>query len=172
MSPTYENIEELAQVLTENPDLARVNALNKIAHNQDSKGVSAKTDTSPLPKRVKTHPEQDFQNMIIDLAYKTGWRIHAERHGKTSRTYVNKEGAEKEVWVTPIQGDPGFPDIFLAKQEGGYNVARIVVFEAKIHPNKPTQEQIIWIEMLKDAGIEARIIYPEDWDYIVKVLSK
>lgn len=50
----------------------------------------------------------------------------------------------------------GFPDLFLPCVRGIY--AGLFV-ELKIKPNKPTPDQIIWIEYLNQAGYLAKVCY-------------
>jgi len=108
------------------------------------------------PKQPQAHPERDLQDRIIGLAYFTGWKPHAERHAWTKKGYR-----------TPIQGDAGFPDIVLIR--GG----EIIFWECKVHPKKPTPAQQLWIDLLALVpGVISRVVYDEDWEYIVETLTE
>ena len=49
-------------------------------------------------------PEAELQERVIELACLFGWLVHAERPARSQKG-----------WRTPIQGDPGFPDLVLAR---------------------------------------------------------
>ena len=148
MSPTFENVEQLAQALKDNKDLAKVNVPLKI--NTELKSDSVK------PKRVVHHTERDFQQAIIETAKLTGWAIHAERPAWTKKGYR-----------TPIQGDAGFVDLVLTRD------GKLIFWEVKVRPNEPTTHQQLWIDALAQVpGVMSDVVYlPEDWDYIVHILT-
>jgi hypothetical protein len=49
--------------------------------------------------------ERDFQRAVVELARLMGWRVHHTRPALTQRGR----------WLTPIQGDAGFPDLVLCR---------------------------------------------------------
>jgi hypothetical protein len=101
--------------------------------------------------------ERDFQRAVIDLARLTGWRVHHTRPALTRRGR----------WLTPIQGDAGFPDLVLCR--GG----RVIFAELKRVGGKPTAEQQAWLEALQAcAGVECYLWTPDDWDAIEAILTR
>lgn len=90
--------------------------------------------------------ERDYESTIIDAARIGGWRIHTERPA------LSVKG-----WRTPIRGDTGWPDLFLAHPTRG-----VLAVELKRKPRKPTPEQVAWIDTLCQAGVDARIVYVPD----------
>ena len=101
--------------------------------------------------------EKDFQRAVIDLARLTGWRVHHTRPALT------REGR----WLTPIQGDAGFPDLVLCR--GG----RVIFAELKRVGGKPTAEQQAWLDALSAcAGEECHLWTPDDWDAIEAILTR
>ncbi len=76
-----------------------------------------------------------------------GWAYTHSRPARTARTYINKKGEERTLWVTPIQGLPGFPDILAAKQFGKAE-GRVIFAELKADGGKPTPEQVMWLDLL------------------------
>ena len=63
---------------------------------------------------------------------------------------------------------PGFPDLLLRHDT---MPPYIIAMELKIGKNKPSKEQILWLEAFKKAGITTMLAYPEDYDKVVRVLS-
>jgi len=49
--------------------------------------------------------EREFQQAVVQLARLMGWRVHHTRPALTQRGR----------WLTPIQGDAGFPDLVLCR---------------------------------------------------------
>ena len=112
------------------------------------------------PTRAPGRPvsESDFQQTVIQLAKLNGWRV------AHFRPAMNRRG----VWATQMQGDPGFPDLVLAR-EG------VVIFvELKRERAKLTAEQQAWRWALGAGrpGCNAHIWYPSMWDSIVELLAK
>jgi len=99
--------------------------------------------------------ERDFQRAVVELARLMGWRVHHTRPALTQRGR----------WLTPIQGDAGFPDLVLCR--GG----RVIFAELKRKGRQPTQEQQAWLDALRQCnGVECYLWRPSDWDAIVEVL--
>ena len=80
--------------------------------------------------------EANWQRTVIELAHIFGWAIHAERHALT------KDGH----WLTPIQGDAGFPDLVLARCKDGKR--RIIFAELKSEKGALTKAQKEWLDLL------------------------
>ena len=100
--------------------------------------------------------EKEFQRAVIDLARLTGWRVHHTRPALTRRGR----------WLTPIQGDAGFPDLVLCR--GG----RVIFAELKRVGRKPTAEQQAWLDALHAcAGVEVYLWTPADWGAIIHILG-
>jgi hypothetical protein len=101
--------------------------------------------------------ERDFQRAVIDLARLTGWRVHHTRPALTRRGR----------WLTPIQGDAGFPDLVLVR------AGRVIFAELKRVGGKPTAEQQAWLEALQAcAGVEVYLWTPDDWEAIIDALQR
>lgn len=99
--------------------------------------------------------EEGFQTKLIHWARKHGWLVHHTRHAKI------REGR----YITPIQGDVGFPDLVLVKD------GRVVFAELKVGRNRPSSDQIRWGEALKQTPAEYYLWRPEDWDQILQILQ-
>jgi len=99
--------------------------------------------------------ERDFQQAVIDLARRTGWRVHHTRPALTQRGR----------WLTPVQGDVGFPDLVLCRPP------RLILAELKRVGGRLTAAQRGWLDALGQcAGVECYLWRPEDWDAIVTTL--
>lgn len=93
--------------------------------------------------------ETALQTAIIDYARLTGWRaVHF-------RPAMNDRGR----WLTPIEGDPGFPDTVLVRP------GRLVFAELKSASGKVEPEQRAWLTLLGsvDGHVEVFIWRPADW---------
>jgi hypothetical protein len=103
--------------------------------------------------------EAQFQRCVIEAAQAYGWAVHAQRPGRTQRG-----------WRVAIQGLPGWPDVVCVRP-GAPGAA--VILELKMPPRRPTLAQVQWIAWLNDVpGITARVVYPDDWDEIICLLSR
>ncbi|MFD5089379.1 hypothetical protein ACFWMR_02170 [Amycolatopsis thailandensis] len=96
--------------------------------------------------------EQDLQQRILDVAELYGWRRIHHRPAKTAKG-----------WRTPMQGDPGFPDLVLARD------GVVIVAELKSRRGQPTDDQKLWLEAL---GAHARLWRPVDWPAIEQELRR
>jgi hypothetical protein len=84
--------------------------------------------------------ESQWQQQVIDLARLYGWLVH---HCRPAQHQSGK-------WATPIQGDPGFPDLVLAR--GG----RVIFAELKTdaaHANL-TIHQKAWAAAIQGRFVE------------------
>ena len=114
-----------------------------------------------IEARAKT--EAQFTREVIELAQGFGWLVAHFRPGMTSR--VNSQG--KQVWVTPMQGNPGFPDLVLVKSP------RLIFAELKREGAKPTEPQRAWLEALEAGGCRDWEVYvwrPRDMETIREIL--
>ena len=92
--------------------------------------------------------EAQCQATIVAAARTTGWRVLAIRPA------LNRRGR----WASPIQGDPGYPDLTLAHPRAG----RVIFVELKRHPNRLEPNQAAWGDALHRAGADWRLIYVPD----------
>jgi len=100
--------------------------------------------------------EREFQRAVVELARLMGWRVHHARPALTQRGR----------WLTPIQGDAGFPDLLLCRPP------RLILAELKRVGGKLTAEQQAWLEALQAcAGVECYLWTPADWDAVVRTLG-
>ncbi len=93
--------------------------------------------------------EDDFLTAVLDLARLTGWMVHHCRPAQV------RDGR----WVTPIQGDAGFPDLILARP------GRLIAAELKSARGRVTGGQAEWLDVLAAVGgpVEVRVWRPADW---------
>lgn len=95
--------------------------------------------------------ERELVDNIIDRARWLGYRAC---HFRPARM---KDGEDRDRWVTPIQGDKGWPDIVIAGK------GRFLVVEAKSEKGDLEPDQRLWIAALELAGVDVRIWRPSDW---------
>lgn len=89
--------------------------------------------------------EQELQSAVIELAHLKQWRVHHSRPARGSRGQ----------WATHIAGDPGLPDLVLARK------GIVLFFELKTEKAKLTKDQELWRDAL---GMGRHfVIRPSDW---------
>lgn len=129
-----------------------------------------------------TATEREFTDQLIGkrgLLPILGWAFTHSRPARTARTFINKKGEEQALWVTAIQGMPGFPDILAAKEFGtvGAQIAktnkegRLIFAELKVGNSKPTLEQVMWLNLLTACGQEVYLWMPSDLEEIQIILT-
>jgi hypothetical protein len=102
--------------------------------------------------------EADFKDMVISVAKRYGWLVHHDLPAQNSRGR----------WMTNVQGDAGFPDLFMVHPfQGG----RPLVIELKAEKGKLTPGQKIWLNACEMAGCHAAVWKPSDMEYILYTLS-
>jgi len=100
-------------------------------------------------------PERDWQKMVIDYAHLMGWHV---AHFRTAQ--------QGKRWVTPVGADgAGFPDLCLVRE-------RILFAELKGPRGVLRPDQVVWLEKIRAAGVEAHVWKPKDWETVVKVLAR
>ena len=112
-------------------------------------------------QKMKLDPkisEANFKDMVISIAKRYGWLVHHDLPAQNSRGR----------WMTNVQGDAGFPDLFMVHPfQGG----RPLVIELKAEKGKTTPGQKIWLNACEMAGCHAAIWKPSDMEYILYTLS-
>lgn len=100
--------------------------------------------------------ERELQAAVLEAARLCGYAVHHTRPARTLRG-----------WRTPIAGDAGFPDLVLCGR------GRLLVRELKVGGRRPTPEQSHWLELLRDASVDAGVWTEEDWlsDRIIRELQ-
>ena len=102
--------------------------------------------------------ESEFQQQIIDYAHLNGWRVAHFRSVRIQR----EDGSY--YYATPVQADgEGFPDLVLIRPP------RLVFAEVKVSA-KVSPKQEIWLQDLRDCGMEVYVWRPTDWAEIERVL--
>jgi hypothetical protein len=96
--------------------------------------------------------EAQFQRRVIETAKWYGWLVH---HSRPAR---NSDGS----WSTPIDGDPGLPDLVLARD------GVVLLVELKKDKGRPSKGQLKWLAAL---GVHGRLWRPANWDEALAELS-
>jgi len=92
--------------------------------------------------------EKDFQSQIIDALHLYGYRV------MHSRPAMNRRGH----WSTPLQGDPGFPDIVAARPERSNGEGgRLIFVEVKGVVGKLSKAQQEWLAVLEFTAAEVYV---------------
>ena len=100
-------------------------------------------------------PEREFQDAVVEYARLQGWRV----------AHFTPAFARKGKFLTHGAYDSaGFPDLCLVRD-------RIVFMECKRKGVlKLREEQIVWFETLRHAGIECYVVNPGKWALVEQVL--
>ena len=102
-------------------------------------------------KRTQVRPntgyltEKEWLALVVELARTLGWLCF---HPFLS-----------------IRSERGWPDLSLVRE-------RLVFIELKSDKGRTTPAQEKWINALKEAGAEAYVFRPADWDDVVAVLTR
>ncbi len=90
--------------------------------------------------------ERELQDWIAGTARLLGWRIFHARAARTSKG-----------WATAVSYDgAGYPDLTLVRD-------RVVFAEIKVDRGRLRPEQVVWLDVLREAGQEAYIWRMSDW---------
>lgn len=100
----------------------------------------------PAPEydRGERAEEKACQATIVKAARLLGFRVLAIRPAWGSRG----------KYSSPIQGDPGYPDLTLVHPTAG-----VMFVELKRHPNMLEPDQKAWAKALLDAGATWRLVW-------------
>jgi hypothetical protein len=105
------------------------------------------TVTAPVSLQIG---EAAWLSRVMDYAKLRGWLVHHQRPARTAHG-----------WASAIEGDPGFPDLVLARD------GVVVIAELKRHGKHPTPAQKRWLAAL---GEHAQLWTPMHWDDVVETL--
>lgn len=144
------------------PDwLVRARKEGRILFETKPTAIPAPEGDVPLRQRDTLGITEDaFQEQVIAYAHMHGWKVAHFR-----RVRVQRAGGET-YWETPVAADgKGFPDLLLVKP------GKQVALELKVGKNKPTPEQLEWLALFEPVSFYAGVIYPENWDVLVRVLG-
>lgn len=99
--------------------------------------------------------EAEFQHAIVQLAGYLGW------------TYYHARPAQRDGrWATHFDGAPGFPDLVLVHPDRG-----VIFAEIKTDRGRVTPGQRLWLNRLDEAGQNAVVWRPQDWQTITDTLK-
>lgn len=97
--------------------------------------------------------EQEFQDAVIEAAHLSGWLVY---HARAVRLASGR-------WGVPMQGDPGLPDLVLARR------GVVLLRELKTDSGDVEPQQERWLQA---AGAFAGVWRPSDWPRIIAELSR
>lgn len=89
--------------------------------------------------------EREWQAQVLEAAQLMGWLGY--------HTHDSRRSA------------PGFPDLVLVRE-------RVLFAELKTDTGRLRPEQATWLERLRDAGAEAYLWRPRNWDGVLDTLKR
>lgn len=107
---------------------------------------------SPALTLPSTLSETAFQRTVIEAAQWYKWRV----------THFRPVKIREGKWATPLEGDPGFPDLALAR------AGQVILAELKTNRGSLDAEQVKWHAAL---GVFGRVWRPRDWPGILLELQ-
>src|SRR3990167_8145577 len=120
----------------------------------------ARKPRSAQAQIARSLTEKAFQANVVDAARKLGWMVH---HSRTARI-LRKDGSA--FYATPLQGDPGAPDLLLVRGK------RVLQRELKTERGTLSDGQHEWRNRLLWAGADYAIWRPSMMDAIVEELTR
>lgn len=121
-----------------------------------------------MTKRVVPQPpftkEKEFLRWVVNEAEERGWKV---AHIGASVNIVQRAESDPRgpgKIVIPDKGTAGFPDLVMVRE-------RLLCAELKLTPNKPTGNQINWLEALNEAGIETHVWTDRQLELIQRTLD-
>jgi hypothetical protein len=130
-----------------------------VNRNRAAQAIAARPPDK-LPERML---EDDFQAIVMAYAQRNEWRVVHIRParvlepGHQQTHYAAQRDEPRHVYRTPYEGDPGLPDLILAR------AGVVLLVELKSRNGRPTTDQTKW---LKAAGVNGRLWTPNDWPEI------
>ena len=94
--------------------------------------------------------EAEFQTLVIDYAHLMKWRVAHFRPAQTGKG-----------WRTAMEGDPGFPDLVLARN------GVVILAELKSEKGQLSASQLQW-----SIVADALVWRPSDWVEVQKILAR
>jgi len=113
-------------------------------------------------KAVRGHPEEDFQQLVIDMARRNGWRCHYTPDWVHRLIRADMRNRKR----TRDWPDRGFPDLVLCRPP------KVLIVENKSAVGKLEPQQREWIADLRACGLDVRVWKPRDEDELTEVLSR
>ena len=104
-----------------------------------------------------TIKESDWRTTVIEYAELRGWRVyHVTDVRKRLRSHTSV----------------GFPDLVLARKHARLPFpGRIVFAELKSESGETTEDQDVWLSLLKAADAEVYVWRPSDWFKVEELLE-
>lgn len=136
------------------PPVARGGGLGRVRPKRVVQG-----DTLDPDALKRKESEAHFQRAVLELAHLQHWvQLVLPRY-----TLDCGSCGEPVHWGRSIP--PGWPDVVL------FRPPRILAWELKAEAGVVTSEQADWLLWLEACGVEARVVRPSDWDYVVAALA-
>lgn len=102
--------------------------------------------------------ERQFTETVVGVAHLFGWLAFHPLHS------IDRRRNGEERWRTAMAGDPGYPDLTLAR--GG----RVIFAELKTDTGRASKAQKQWLEELGAQGAECYLWRPRDLTDIKVIL--
>jgi len=119
--------------------------------------MSTTVEGPPPRSRGPRASERDCQQTIVDAARLLGYRVLA----------IRPSADQRGRWKSPIQGDPGYPDLTLVHPRAG-----VMFVELKRAPNRLEADQVAWRDAMRAANACWLLVWvPELLDEFCQLLA-
>lgn len=99
--------------------------------------------------------EENFEDALLDMAVRYGWRVHAERPAHTA-----------DRVTTSIKGHRGFPDFTAVHAVRGIILAELKSAKGKFGPGQPEWITAFAHHDYDGSPVLVEVWRPKDWDAI------
>lgn len=124
-------------------------------------------NNSDMTEGAWRESEAEFATTVEEYLHLKGYKYAHFRPGMTSRTYTNKVGKTKNVWVTPVSGDgEGFEDYFVWHEDKRL----YFLLEIKSDSGKLSAKQKQVIESHQKAGLIVYVVRPRDFEWFTTMI--
>lgn len=109
--------------------------------------------------------EDEFQQWIVVTARNRGWRVFWIPGWMYRLAMASMKRMRRGDRMWP---DKGWPDLILLR---GRPKPGLIVWEVKAEKGRVSPEQRDWLDDFQACGVETRVVFPKDRDYIEERLA-
>jgi len=109
--------------------------------------------------QVLVQPEAVLLRQVMAYAHMRGWHCWHDRATNGPRRCYSCG-----IFLRQPRNAPGFPDLVLVRRP------QVIIAELKAEGEKPSSQQVDWLDELRACGIDTYVWRPSDWAAIQEIL--